>query len=168
MKTRHNSAIPYLPALLMLVLLSSLTLAQEPKQGNEKYLCSEPNPASICNAEITCGSASTPCTVDIKRTSDSASATPSTPKAKGNEPFCVKAGTTISWKSASKNTGFVLDFGPDSPFGSEAVIGGSDRSPSTVANKKGCYKYSVGACVSGSIYGMCASAEAELIVTGGE
>ncbi|MGC1452303.1 MAG: hypothetical protein WA830_19920, partial [Candidatus Sulfotelmatobacter sp.] len=62
----------------------------------------------------------------------------------------------------------VLDFGPDSPFSSEAVMGGSDRTSSTVANKKGCYKYSVGACVSGSIYGMCASIETELIVTGSE
>jgi hypothetical protein len=168
MKTRNNSATHCLPALLALVFLSSLTVAQEQKRGSEQYLCSEPHPETICTAENTCGSASTPCTVEIKRTSDSASATPGIAKAKGNEPFCVKAGTTLNWKSASKNTGFVLDFGPDSPFSSEAIIGGSDRSPSTVANKKGCYKYSVGACVSGAIYGMCGSAETELIVTGSD
>jgi hypothetical protein len=34
-----------------------------------------------------------------------------------------------------------------------------------MANKKGCYKYSVGACISGAIYGMCGSAETELVVT---
>ena len=168
MKTRRIFAIPYVAVVFVAALLSSWMAAQEPKRGSEKYLCSEPNPAAVCTAENTCGSASTPCTVEIKRTSDSASATPSIPKAKGNEPFCIKAGTTVTWKSASKNTGFVLDFGPDSPFGSEAIIGGSDRSPSTVANKKGCYKYSVGACVSGSIYGMCGSAETELIINGGE
>ena len=168
MKTRRSPATNCIPALLMLVFLSSLPQAQEQKRGSEKYLCTEPNPAAICTAANTCGSASTPCTVEIKRTADSASATPVLAKAKGNEPFCVKAGTTVTWKSASKNTGFVLDFGPDSPFGTEAVMGGSDRASSTVANKKGCYKYSVGACVSGSIYGMCASVETELIVTGGE
>src|SRR5271167_1563154 len=168
MKTRCIFAPQHFAALAMVLVLSSFTAAQEQMRGPEKYLCSEPSPQSICTAENTCGSASTPCTVEIKRTADSASATPSIPKAKGNEPFCVKAGTTVTWKSASKNTGFVLDFGPDSPFGSEAIIGGSDRSPSTVANKKGCYKYSVGACVSGAIYGMCASVETELIINGGE
>jgi hypothetical protein len=168
MKTRRIIATQHLAALATIVLLCSFTLAQEQQRGSEKYLCSEPNPQAICTVENTCGSTSTPCTVEIKRTASDASATPSIPKAKGNEPFCVKAGTTILWKSGSKNTGFVLDFGPDSPFGSEAVMGGSDRPASTVANKKGCYKYSVGACVSGSIYGMCGSAETELVITGGE
>jgi hypothetical protein len=165
MKTKPVSAIQHLAALAVVMLLSSLTVAQEQQRGSEKYLCSEPNPQAICTAENTCGSASAPCTVEIKRTASSASATPMIPKAKGNQPFCVKAGTTVIWKSGSKNTGFVLDFGPDLPFGSEAIIGGSDRSSSTVANKKGCYKYSVGACVSGAIYGMCDSAEAELVIT---
>jgi len=152
----------------LVLLLSSFTLAQEQQRGSEKYLCSEPNPEAICNAENTCGASGTACTVDVKRTASDASATPNIPKAKGNQPFCVKSGSTVNWKSVSKNTGFVLDFGPSSPFESQAIIGGSDRATSSVANKKGCYKYSVGACVSGSIYGMCGSAEAELIVTGGE
>ena len=46
------------------VLLLSYGTAQAP---NDRYACSEPNPRSICNARNTCGSASTPCTVDVKR-----------------------------------------------------------------------------------------------------
>jgi hypothetical protein len=75
-------------------------------------------------------------------------------------------GTEVTWQSRSKNTGFVVDFGPGSPFDSDAIVGGSDRPVSAVARKKGCYKYSAGACVSGSIYGMCGSVETELIITG--
>ena len=164
MKTRRISAIQCVMASVMLLGLSSSLMAQ---RGKDQYLCSEPNPESICNAGNTCGSNSTACTVGIKRTANAASATPSTPDAKDNQPFCVKVGTKVTWKSESKNTGFVLDFGPDLPFGSEAIIGGSDRAVPSVAKKKGCYKYSIGACVSGAIYGMCGTAETELIITGG-
>jgi len=168
MDTRRVFAIRYFAASVACLLLSSLMVAQEQQRGSEKYLCSEPHPETICTAKNTCGSTSTPCTVDIKRTASSASATPAIPEAKSNEPFCVKAGTTVTWRSASKNTGFVVDFGPDTPFGMEAIIGGSDRAVSAVAKKPGCYKYSAGACVSGSIYGMCASVETELIIGGSE
>jgi hypothetical protein len=168
MNHRRSFASLSFSAVVTLIVLSSFSLAQEQQRGPEKYLCSEPNPEAICNAENTCGAGGTACTVEVKRTASDASATPNIPKAKGNQPFCVKSGSTINWKSGSKNTGFVLDFGPSSPFGTEAIMGGSDRPASAVANKKGCYKYSVGACVSGSIYGMCGSAETELIVTGGE
>jgi hypothetical protein len=136
--------------------------------NSNKYVCSESNPGSMCNASTTCGSSSNPCTVNVKRNgSNSASATPSIPDAKGNGPFCVKVGTTVTWQSASKNTGFVLDFGPSSPFDvpDGTIIGGSDRPISVVAKKLGCYKYSVGACISGTIYGMCGSSNAELVVT---
>jgi hypothetical protein len=168
MKTRSILASRYVAVPLMFLLLPLALAAQEQQRGKEQYLCSEPHPEAICAAENTCGSASTPCTVEIKRTASNASATPSIPNAKANQPFCVKVGTTVTWKSPSKNTGFVLDFGPDSPFGQDAIIGGSARAVSTVAGKKGCYKYSTGACVSGSIYGMCGSVETELIVIGGE
>ena len=84
---------------------------------------------------------------DIKRTGgDSASATPNVWNAKSNAPFCVSAGTTITFKSTSKDTGFVLDFGSSAPFDSGAAItGGADRPVSVVAKKPGCYTYSVGA-----------------------
>jgi hypothetical protein len=155
-------------ASVMFLLLCSVAVAQEQSRGKDKYLCSEPNPEAICTAENTCGASSTACTVEIKRTASDASVTPIIPNAKANRPFCVKAGTKIIWKSGSKNTGFVLDFGPDFPFGTEAIIGGSARPVTAVAKKKGCYKYSAGACVSGSVNGMCGSVETKLIITGGE
>jgi hypothetical protein len=168
MENRRTIATPYSAAVGMLLALSLCAAAQEPKRGSEKYLCSEPHPETICIAENTCGSASTSCTVEIKRTASDASVTPGIPNAKANMPFCVKVGTTVAWRSPSKNTGFVVDFGPDSPFGQEAIIGGSERPASTVAKKKGCYNYSTGACVSGAIDGMCASVETKLITTSGE
>ncbi len=153
--------------LLSTLLLVNYLAAKDQRGGNDKYACSEPNPATMCNASNTCGSASAPCTVDVKRTAYSAAAIPSIPKSKANALFCVKVGTTITWKSTSKNTGFVVDFGPSSPFEpARAIIGGSDRPVSVVAKKEGCYKYSAGACVSGAISGMCGSANAEAIVTG--
>ena len=102
----------------------------------------------MCNASTTCGSGSTACVVDIKRKGgSSASAVPSISNVKATGPFCVKAGTTVTFQSTSKDTGFVLDFGPSSPFDPPgAIIGGSDRSVSVVAKRKGCFKYSAGAC----------------------
>jgi plastocyanin len=133
---------------------------------NNKSACSKPNPAQLCRTSNTCGSSSTPCTVDIKRTADGASATPSVPNAKGNVLFCVNVGTTVTWQSTAKNVGFVVDLGPASPFEPDrAIIGGSDRSVSVVAHKPGCYRYSVGACMSGATYGMCKEGSAEVIVT---
>jgi hypothetical protein len=138
-------------------------------QSNDKYACMEVNPAQLCTAANTCGSPSTPCTVDVKRTSESASATPSIPNAKGNSLFCVKVGTKVNWISTEKENGFVVDFGSASPFNpAGAIIGGSDRSVSVVAKRKGCVKYSAGACRSGATYGMCDTANAELIVTDGK
>ena len=148
-------------------LLLAPTSAQE-QRGREKYVCSEPQPETMCNAENTCGSASAPCTVEIRRTASAASVTPSIPNSKANMPFCVKTGTKVNWQGASKNTGFVLDFGPDTPFGTEAIIGGSDRAATSVAKKKGCYNYSTGACVSGAIYGMCETVETKLVIFGSE
>jgi hypothetical protein len=153
---------------MMATHISAKGLNADNKNNNNKYVCSESNPGSMCNASTTCGSSSTPCVVNVKRSgSNYASATPSIPDAKGNAPFCVKVGTTVTWQSASKNTGFVLDFGPSSPFDvpDGTIIGGADRPISVVAKRAGCYKYSVGACVSGSIYGMCGSANTELVVT---
>jgi len=80
----------------------------------------------------------------------------------------VKAGTTVIWKSTSKNIGFVVDPGTTSPFEpAGAIMGGSDRSVSVVAKTAGCYKYSAGACMSGAIYGMCKETSGEVIVISG-
>jgi hypothetical protein len=156
------------PVLLMATHMSAKGLNADNKKNDNKYVCSEFNPGSMCNASTTCGSTTSACTVDVKRSGgNSASATPSIPNAKGNASFCVKVGTTVTFQSGSKNTGFVLDFGPSSPFDvpDGTIIGGADRPISVVAKRPGCFKYSVGACVSGTIYGMCGSGNAEVVVT---
>lgn len=151
--------------ILLLFLVASYAAAQSNKN---KYACSEPNPAQLCNAGNTCGSDSTPCAVDVKRTANSASATPRIQNAKSNALFCVNPGRKVTWLSTGKNIGFVVDVGPTSPFEPEgAIIGGSDRSVTVEAKKPGCYKYSVGACKSGAVYGMCGTTSAEVIITTG-
>jgi plastocyanin len=149
---------------LLLLILANCAMSQS---RSSKYVCSETNPAQLCNTNNTCGSVFTPCVVDVKRTANAASATAETPNAKGNALFCVKTGTTVQWKSTGKDIGFVVDMGPESPFQpSGAIIGGSDRAVSVVAKTTGCYKYSAGACRSGAIYGMCGTGYAKLIVVG--
>jgi plastocyanin len=148
--------------LLSIVMLSAGAIAQS---KSNKYACSEAKPAQLCNAANTCGSASSPCAVDVKRTSNAASSTPDIPNAKSNSLFCVKVGTTVQWKSSGRNIGFVVDMSETSPFEpGGAIIGGSDRAVSVVAKTPGCYKYSAGACASGAIYGMCGQANAELVI----
>jgi hypothetical protein len=167
MKMMQRSMAIWCGLVLFLVTLAAGYLtAKELRGDNDKYVCSETNPGSMCNASTTCGSSSTPCMADVKRTSDSTSVTPSIADAKANAPFCVKLGTTVTWQSSSKKTGFVLDFGAVSPFDTPdgAIMGGSDRSVSVVAKRPGCFKYSVGACVAGGIYGMCDSKNAEMVV----
>lgn len=145
-----------------------MMLAGGDEHGKRSYMCSESNPQAICTPSNTCGSESQPCEIDVKRTSSSASITPSLPGAKSNATFCVAAGTTIVWKGSGKNTGFTIDFGSSSPFDSTgAIIGGSDRPVSLPAKKPGCYKFSVGACNTDSVYGMCGEGSVELIVSAG-
>lgn len=164
MKRQGFSAIRCAGSLFALALLVNSGMAEE-KKPNPKYACSEANPAQMCTPATTCGSPTTPCVVDVKRTANGASATPSIPGAKGNATFCVKVGTTVIWKSTQKNVGFVVDVSEASPFDpAGSIIGGSDRSRSVVAKRPGCFKYSAGACVSGAVYGMCDTANAEMIV----
>jgi len=152
-------------SILLVMLLVALVSYATAQSKSSKYVCSEPNPAQACNAGNTCGSASTPCVVDVKRTAYGASSTSSAPNAKSNALFCVTTGTTTIWKSTAKNIGFVVDAGPMSPFEpGGAIIGGSDRAVSVVAKTAGCYKYSAGACMSGAIYGMCKETSAEVVV----
>lgn len=163
MTMNRSLAIKCTSLLLSFVVSSSYVTAQS---KSSKYACSEANPAQLCTVANTCGSASTPCSVDVKRTANAASSTPSIPGAKSNSLFCVKAGTTVQWKSTGRDIGFVVDFGPTSPFNpGGAIIGGTDRAITVTAKTPGCYKYSAGACMSGAIYGMCGDTNAELIVT---
>jgi hypothetical protein len=166
MKIRRRSTIPAL-LLLPVLLIASLSTAKDKKKDDSKDACSQANPASLCTAANTCGSASAPCTVNVKRTSYSSSATPSIPNAKENDLFCVKTGTTVTWQSTAKHTGFLIDLGTSSPFDPPgAITGGSEKSVPAVARTPGCFKYNFSASNSKAIDGMSKAAQAELIVIG--
>jgi len=152
--------------LILPVLVTGLVQGTE-KKKLKNDVCAAGNFQNVCSSANTCGSATSPCRVDIRREgADSATATPEIPSGKSNAPFCVKAGTTIIFTSKSKNTGFVLDFGQSSPFDSgTSIMGGADRPISLTAKKPGCYTYSVGACTAGTIYGMCGEDSAQFVVS---
>jgi hypothetical protein len=89
----------YLAALCCLfvlpLLLTSYLVGKDTKKKVKDDVCLASNPASICAAENTCGSASSPCSIDIKRSQGTyATATPSIPSAKSNKAFCIKVGAT--------------------------------------------------------------------------
>ena len=162
MTTNRCFAMKYSSLLLTMIVLSNYAVAQS---KSSKYACTEPNPAQLCSAANTCGSASNPCSVDVKRSANAASSTASIANPKTNALFCVKAGTTVQWKSTGKNVGFVVDLGPISPFIPDgAILGGSDRTVSVVAKKPGMLQVFRRSCISGAIYGMCGDTSAELIV----
>jgi hypothetical protein len=166
-KILRRFTIPGALLLLPILLIAGLSAAGEKKKDSSKDACSQANPASLCNAGNTCGSASAPCTVNLKRTSYSSSATPSIPNAKGNDLFCIKAGTTVTWQSTAKHTGFLIDLGTSSPFDPPgALTGGSEKSVHAVAKTPGCFKYNFSASNSRAIDGMSKAAQAELIVIG--
>ena len=133
--------------------------------AQNKGKCDEPQPENMCNAANTCGSASSPCTVDVTRSGDSSNVTPEISKAKNNQLFCIKAGTTVVWKTRKKNTGFLVSFGTDSPFEPDDPIRGGGKKPVTrVAKTPGCYKYDVGTFISGTVYGMSGGSKPELVI----
>jgi hypothetical protein len=146
----------------MLVLISLVQNESAQAQKKDTYACKEPDPTALCTAANTCAGS---CSVDVKRTSQAASATPSFSGARGNSTFCVKAGTPVTWKSDTKHQGFIVDMGPNPPFDPPSdIIGGSDRAVTVTAKTPGCYRYSAGACLSGAIYGMCGNATAEVVI----
>ena len=149
------------------VLLTSIIVGEDSKKKMKNDVCSEYNPASTCAANNTCGSASSPCTIDIRRSQGTyATATPNIPGAKSNRPFCIKVGTAVTFSTRSKNTGFVIDFDKANPFDHQgAIIGGSDRPVTVTAKHPGCYTYSIGACTPGTVYGMCGNATTQLIIS---
>ena len=169
MKIERGFAISCALLFVSFLLVANYIGAKEQNRGNQTYACAEAHPQGMCSAANTCGSSSDPCRIDIKRKGSRwASATPSVPGIKKNAIFCLRVGTTVTWESSSKNTGFVIDFGPASPFDTPgAIMGGADRPISVVAKRPGCFKYSTGACTSGTIYGMCGSGYNEIVVTGG-
>jgi hypothetical protein len=149
--------------LLSCVVLLSCAAGQAQKKS--KYACDEAQPESLCNAGNTCGSPSSPCTIDVTRSSTSANVTPGIPNAKDNQLFCIKAGTTVVWKSSNKNNGFMVSFGTDSPFDPDTpIMGGGKRQVKTTASTPGCYKYDAGAFRSGTVYGMSGGSKPELVI----
>jgi hypothetical protein len=162
---RYLATLSFLIVLPLLV--TSFIAGQDSKKKAKNGVCFSSNPSSICTEPNTCGSLSSPCTIDVRRSgSNYATAKPSIPDAKANKPFCVKAGTTVTFSTSSKNTGFVIDFGKDNPFDHDgSIIGGADRPITVIAKHPGCYTYSIGACTPGTVSGMCGNANAQLIIS---
>jgi plastocyanin len=152
-------------ALLLLTCVVMLSYATAQAQKKSKYVCDETQPESMCNAANTCGSASSPCTIDVTRSGSSANVKPDIPNARNNQFFCIKAGTTVVWMSSNKNNGFMISFGTDSPFDPDnPIMGGSNKQVRTKASTPGCYKYDAGAFRSGTIYGMSGGSKPELVI----
>jgi plastocyanin len=149
--------------LLSSIILLSCAMARAQKKG--KYACDEEQPENKCNAANTCGSASSPCRIDVTRSGDSANVMPDIASTGKNRFFCIKAGTTVVWKSSNKNNGFTVSFGTDSPFEPDTpIMGGGKKQVTTTASTPGCYKYDVGAFRSGTVYGMSGGTKAELVI----
>ena len=161
----------YLAALCCLfvlpLLLTNFIVGKDTPKKIKGDVCSASNRASICAAANTCGSTSSPCSINIRRSGGSnATATPGIPVAKSNKAFCIKVGTTVTFMSGSRNVGFLVDFGTANPFDHDgSIIGGSDRPITVTAKHSGCYTYSVGACTPGTVYGMCGNADTQLIIS---
>ena len=152
-------------ALFFLSCIFVLSCATAHAQKKSKYVCDESQPESMCNAANTCGSASSACTIDITRSANSANVKPDIPNARNNQFICIKAGTTVVWKSSNKNNGFTVSFGTDSPFDPDTpIMGGGSKPVKTTASTPGCYKYDVGAFRSGTIYGLSGGSKPELVI----
>ena len=149
----------------MLVTTCIVLLACGSAQAKSKYACDEPDPASLCAAGNTCGSATAPCTIDITKAGSSSNVKPSVPNAKNNQFFCIKKGTTVIWTSSNKNTGFMVSFGTDSPFDpDDPIVGGASKPVTVKAATPGCFKYDAGAFYSGATYGMGGGSKPELVI----
>jgi len=149
--------------LLSCAVVLSCATVQAQKKSN--YVCDESQPESMCHAANTCGSPSSRCTIDVTRSASSANVKPGIPNAKDNQFFCIKAGTTVVWKSSNKNNGFMVSFGTDSPFDPDApIMGGGKKQVTTTAATPGCYKYDAGAFRSGTVHGMSGGSKPELVI----
>jgi len=152
-------------ALLLLSCIVLLSCATAQAQKKSKYVCDETQPESMCNAANTCGSASSPCMIDITRSGSASNVKPGIPNATNNQFFCIKAGTTVVWMSSNKNSGFMVSFGTDSPFDPDnPIMGGGKKQVRRKASTPGCYKYDAGAFRSGTIYGMSGGGKPELVI----
>jgi hypothetical protein len=168
MKTRPFPVVVCASVLLALLLVTGHVIANDKK--TKKTSCSNPHPEQLCSTANTCGSSGSPCVLEVKRTGagSDASVTPDLPNFPKGGVICINTGTSVTWQGAGKNTGIMVDFGDSSPFDpSGTIMGGSDRPITVVAKKAGCYRYTVGACTPGTIYGMCGNSDLDLIITSG-
>ncbi len=144
------------------VLLNCVTTQAQTKS---KYECDEPQPEPLCNAANTCGSALSSCTIDITMSAGSARVKPDIPSARSDQLFCLEEGTTVVWMTSDKTTGFVVSFGPDSPFDpDDLIVGAGKKQMRTIASNPGCYKYEPRAFYSGAVYGTSKGGKPELVV----
>jgi hypothetical protein len=166
-----SSAFPAIVfGLIGLVLLAVVGHSGTKDKKNKTSFCSNPHPEQLCSAANICGANGSPCVLEVKRLGggSEASVTPNVANFPRDAAVCIKTGSNVTWQGAGKNTGIMVDFGESSPFDpSGTIMGGSDRPITVVAKKTGCYKYTVGACTPGSIYGMCGNSDLELVVTSG-
>jgi plastocyanin len=163
MKIQRQFGITSWSFLLLCTVFVSCVAANAQKKS--KYVCNEAQPASLCTAANTCGSASAPCTIDITKAGSSSNVKPGIPNAKNNQFFCVKKGTTVVWMTSNKNTGFMVSFGTDSPFDpDDPIVGGGNKQVAVKASTPGCYKYDAGAFYSGATYGMSGGSKPELVI----
>lgn len=145
-----------------LAIIMCAVLAQSQKK---KYACQEEKPETLCTGTNTCGSDSTPCTIDVSRSGNSSSVKPNIPDPKNNNLFCVKSGTEVVWRTSKGNTGFMVSFGPDSPFDpDDPIMGGTKKQVKQKAVTPGCYTYDAGASISGTIYGMSGGSRREMVI----
>jgi len=168
MKSRTFSLIVCCLGLIPLLLLAGHSFAKDKK--GKPQVCSNPHPEQLCSVANTCGSSGSPCLLEIKRTGGGvdASVTPNIPNFPKDSVICVNTGTSVTWQGAGKNTGLMVDFAGSSPFEpSGTIMGGSDRPITVVAKVAGCYKYTVGACTPGTIYGMCGNSDFSMIIANG-
>jgi hypothetical protein len=163
MKIQPRFRISRKPLLFPFIVLLISAMAHAQKKS--KYGCDEAQPATMCTAANTCGSASAACTIDITKSGSSSNVKPAISSAKNNQLFCIKAGTTVVWKTSNKNTGFAIYFGADSPFDpDDPIIGGGKKRVTVKANEPGCHKYDASAFYSGAIYGMSGASKRELVI----
>ena len=144
------------------VLLNCLTTQAQTKG---RYECEEPQPERLCNAANTCGSALSSCTIDITTAAGSARVRPDIPSARSDQLFCLEEGTTVVWMTSDRATGFVVSFGPDSPFDpDDLIVGAGKKQMRTIASNPGCYRYEPRAFYSGAVYGTSKGGKPELVV----
>ena len=111
MKIQRCFTIRFALLLLPVLLMASFATADDKKKDSSKDVCSNPNPASICTRRqhLRIGFHS----VYGQHQADLILVLchPQHSRRKGNDLFCVKTGTTVTWQSTAKNTGFLVDPG---------------------------------------------------------